>query len=150
MAGRTSQSYKKYTLILLIVTIAALVICAATFALKRDSTLAVQGTPEQTYSSHYIPKAAASQENSDRAVSSQVIPALPRPSPSPNPTPQKGSYWVTLSEGTIGVFQEGKTYPILTADIDIALLPKEDLTLLEKGIWANSLSEAKTILEDYE
>ncbi len=149
MAGRTSQSYKKYTLILLIVTIAALVICAATFALKRDSSLAVQGTPEQTYSSHYIPKAAASQENSDRAVSSQ-IPTLPRPSPSPNPMPQRESYWVTLSEGTIGVFQEGKADPILTADIDIALLPKEDLTILEKGIRANSLSEAKAILEDYE
>ncbi len=150
MTGRSSQSYKKYTLILLIVTIAALVICAAAFSLKRKSTLAVQGTPEQTYSSHYIPKASASQESGGKALPSQVIPTLPRPSPSPTPSVRQESYWVTLKNGKIGIYQKGKEEPLLTAEIDASQLPKEDLSLLEQGIPAKSFSEARSILEDYE
>lgn len=150
MTGRTFHNYKKYTLILLIVTIAALVICAATFSLKRDSTLAVQGAPEQTYSSHYIPKPTASQENGGRAVSGGNLPAMPRPSPSPTASQRQETYLVTLKNGKIGIYLEGEQEPQLTREIDVSQLPKEDLTLLEQGIPAKSFSEARSILEDYE
>ena len=40
--------------------------------------------------------------------------------------------------------------PFLTADVDVYLLPEEDIALLRKGLTAQSLTEVKSILEDYE
>ena len=82
--------------------------------------------------SYYTPKPAASQE-----------------SPAAQPEPD-GPYRVALYEGKIGVFQLGDTKPFLTADVDVYLLPEEDIALLRKGLTAQSLTEVKSILEDYE
>ena len=79
------------------------------------------------------PKPAASQES----------PAAAQPEPD-------GPYRVALYEGKIGVFQLGDTKPFLTADVDVYLLPEEDIALLRKGLTAQSLTEVKSILEDYE
>lgn len=133
----THKKYKTYTLVLLIVTITALVITAAMLSLKRKTAVAVQGRPETTHQepdmAYYTPKPASSQENSETEEN----------------LPKKG-YLVTLYKGRIGVFQEGKTLPVLTADAQVYLLPQEDIELLRKGIWAESLNEAKRILEDYD
>ncbi|RKJ40736.1 hypothetical protein D7X94_06650 [Acutalibacter sp. 1XD8-33] len=133
----THKKYKAYTLILLIVTITALVITAAMISLKKKSTVAAQGQPVATLQepdmAYYTPKPASSQENSETEEN----------------LPKKG-YLVTLYKGRIGVFQEGKTLPVLTADAQVYLLPQADIELLRKGIWAESLNEAKSILEDYD
>lgn len=154
MERKTSQTYKKYTLVLLLVAITALVICTAVFALRRDAVPAVQGKPEQTLNSHYSPKPAASQENGRAGTVSAVSPASapsskPSPRPSPSPAPAN-AYLITLWEGKIGVFENGENTPVLTAEVDTSLLPPEDLSILQEGIQVKSFSEARAILEDYE
>lgn len=154
---KTSQTYKRYTLLLLLVAIAALVICTAVFALKRDAVPAVQGTPRQTLTSHYSPKPDTSQENgqlgdvsSSPASRPSVTPSPPAsPKPSPVPT-SKTVYVITVWEGKICVFENGESAPLLTAEVSTALLPPEDLSILQNGIRVTSLSEARAILEDYE
>lgn len=146
MERRSSRTYKKYTMLLLIVAVTALVICTAAFALKRDTVLpadaAIQPreSSEQVYNSHYSPKPAASQENGNTGISS-----------TPAKTDTKESeYLVSVSDGKIAVFRKGGLTPVLLTEIDIAQLPEEDISLLKQGIAAHTLSEAKTILEDYE
>ncbi len=147
---RAPKNYKRRTLVLLIVTVAALVVCAASLALKRDA-LAVQGNPEQTYESYYSPNGASSQENGYEETFSRSEPAISRPSPTPTPSPAPaGSYLVTVYNGKIGVFQKGELSPFLTADVNVYLLPEADQKLLRKGIPAESLSQVKGIVEDYE
>ena len=48
------------------------------------------------------------------------------------------------------MFPAGENQPVLTTGIEAYLLPHEDLELLQKGIWAKNLNEAKRILEDYD
>lgn len=153
MENNAPKNYKKYTLALLIVTVAALVVCAASFALKRDASMAVQGNPEQTYTSYYSPKPAASQENGNLGNSSQQSQVSSENHSSKAETSsrvEKESYLITVYDGKIGVFRNGEPEPFLTADIDVYLLPGEDLKILRKGIRAESFSEVKGILEDYE
>lgn len=158
MENNAPKNYKKYTLALLIVTVAALVVCAASFALKRDASMAVQGNPEQTYTSYYSPKPSASQENGNGGNSSQQSVAeqsekaalSEESAASKNGSGAKGSYLITVYDGKIGVYRNGEPEPFLTADIDVYLLPGEDLKILRKGIRAESFSEVKGILEDYE
>lgn len=156
---KTSQVYKRYTLLLLLAAITALVVCTAVFALRRDAVPAVQGNPRQTLTSHYSPNPAASQENGQAAGISPSPAATPGPSdkssPLPSPPPSsvpapQSIYIVTVWAGKIGVFESGESAPVLTAEIDTALLPPEDLSILQKGIRVTSLSEARAILEDYE
>lgn len=159
MENNAPKNYKKYTLALLIVTVAALVVCAASFALKRDAATAVQGNPEQTYTSYYSPKPSASQENgnggkpSQQSGTKQGEKAARTQESSESKTESTGtkeSYLVTVYNGKIGVYRNGEPEPFLTADIDVYLLPSEDLKILRKGIRAESFSEVKGILEDYE
>ena len=149
---KTSRAYKRYTLLLLLVTITALVICTAVLALKRDAVPAVQGNPRQTLISYYSPNPDASQETGQAGSVSRISTTpVPAATPRPSPVPAKtNAYRVTLWEGMIGVFEDGKSSPILTAEIDTALLPEEDLSILREGIEVASLSEARAILEDYE
>lgn len=155
---KTSEAYKKYTLLLLLLAITALVVCTAVFALKRDAVPAVQ----QNYSSHYSPKPDASQERVGTEgvspVSSAPVPTI-KPSPAPSSAPssrsspasaQESVYIVTLWAGKIGVFENGESVPVLASEVDTSLLPQEDLSILQKGIRVTSLSEARAILEDYE
>lgn len=132
----THKKYKTYTLVLLIVTVLALVITAAMLSLKR-SAVAVQGepvdSPEKPGTAYYTPKPASSQENSETEENSSG-----------------GEYLVTIYKGGIGVFQEGKSLPVLTSHAQVYLLPEEDIKLLRRGILAKDLAEAKRILEDYD
>ena len=133
MDGKSSKNYKKYTLLLLIVTVAALVVCAAAFSLKRDA-VAAQGNPEKNYTSYYNPKPSPSQERAESRESSA----------------ETEEYLITVYNGKIGVFRGGETSPFLTADTDVYLLPEEDVKILKKGIRADSFTAVKSILEDYE
>ena len=66
MDERQLKNYKRYTLVLLLVTTGALVVCAAAFSFKR----AAQGQnvkPQAVVTEHYTPKQAASQETSIKA-----------------------------------------------------------------------------------
>lgn len=153
MENNASKNYKKYTLALLIVTVAALVVCAASFALKRDASMAVQGNPEQAYTSYYSPKPTASQENGiggNSSLQSQASSENHSSKAETSSKAEKESYLITVHDGKIGVYRNGEPAPFLTADIDVYLLPSEDLKILRKGIRAESFSEVKGILEDYE
>lgn len=130
-----TKAYKRYTLFLLLTTVAALVVCAAAFALKRDA-VAAQGSPEKKSAVYYTPKPASSQET-------------PRPQPSPQASVDE-RYTVTVYNGRIGVFREGEATPFLTSSTDLYLLPQEDVDILKRGIRADSFTEVKRILEDYE
>lgn len=147
-----NRSYKQYTLFLLIVTVIALVVCAASLSLKQKETLAVQGNAEQNHVEYYTSKASSSQENSESPErNSGLRPTTPPPSSTASkPEEEKESYLVTVHEGKIGVFRSGESEPFLTADVDVYLLPAEDLSLLRKGIRAESFGAVKSILEDYE
>lgn len=128
------KKYKTYTLALLIVTAAALVVTAAMLSLKREA-LAVQGTPiggpDSSGTAYYTPNPPASQGNSAESG------------------PEEG-YFITIYKGKIGAFRAGESQPVLTAPAEVYLLPREDLELLRRGIWAKNLKEARSILEDYE
>ncbi len=136
----THKKYKLYTLWLLIITITALVVTAAMLSLKRSAAAAqvdtaIQGRPLSTKPDtvYYTPNPAPSQENSETLADAQ-----------------EDRYLITVYRGRIGVFQEGKTVPVLVTDTEIYLLPEEDVQLLKKGITAKTLNEAKGILEDYD
>lgn len=137
----THKKYKLYTLTLLIITVTALVVTAAMLTLKRQAAAAgsrpVAGT---------LTTAASAGEGSDRDYYTPN-PALSQENPE---TAWSDGYIVTLHKGRIGVFPAGRDQPVLTADIEAYLLPHEDLALLQKGIWADSLSTARKILEDYD
>ncbi len=146
------RKYKRFTMYLLIITAAALVVCAASTALKQKNSLAVQGNPQQSMLEYYTAKESASQE-SDRPAQGSLRPTEPPKSSlssASESSAEKESYLVTVHNGKIGVFRGGESEPFLTADIQVYLLPAEDLSLLKKGIYAESLAEVKSILEDYE
>lgn len=138
-------SYKKRTLFLLLITVAALVVCAAALSLKHNITQAsgvpLTGEAVKSHIVYYSSNTAVSQENSGIRQESETI------------ISQKSAdfYLVTVYEGKIGVFENGKTSspPFLTADVNVYLLPDEDITLLRKGLRAEGLAEVRAILEDY-
>lgn len=132
MDDKKQKDYKKPTLLLLLVAAGALVTACAAFSLRQEAAVPAQAGTIQNDMSYYTPKPAASQE-----------------SPAAQPE-QDGPYRVALYEGKIGVFQLGAAEPFLTADVDVYLLPEEDIALLRKGLTAQSLTEVKSILEDYE
>lgn len=150
MINRSHERLQTRTRILMAVTAAALVVCAAAAVLKQDSSLVAQGTPEQSDLSYYIPNISASQESGTPAASPAEREPAPRtPAPSPSAPPEE-SYLVKVYEGKIGVFEKGKASPLLTADVNVYLLPQKDQELLKKGISAKSFGEVKGILEDYQ
>ncbi len=139
MNDRQLRNYKKYTLILLLVTAGALIVCAAAFSIKQ-AALAANAKSEDMVTEHYTPKQAASQET----------PAPQKATPSPAPPEAAKSYVVTVYDGKIGVFKTGSETPVLISEVEAYLLPQGDIELLQKGIPAATLSEARAILEDYE
>lgn len=136
--------YKKYTLVLLIVTVTALVVCCAALVFKRDARRALEA-----YASYYSPKQDTSQENSEKPAASSPAPAA-APTPGKTAKEEDETYLVTVYKGRIGVFAAGSAEPFLTADIQVYLLPAEDRELLKKGIRVQGLKEVKAFLEDYE
>lgn len=141
----THKQYKAWTLWLLIITVTALVLTAAMLSLKRSaaaSQAAPANAPEEPGSAYYTPNPAPSQGNSENSENNGEAGAAGESG--------KTRYLVTLYRGHIGVFQEGRTTPVLTADTEVYLLPEADIELLKKGIPANTLHEARRILEDYD
>ena len=139
MDERQLKNYKRYTLVLLLVTTGALVVCAAAFSFKR----AAQGQnvkPQAVVTEHYTPKQAASQET----------PAPEKAAAAEETTPRIKEYHVGIYKGRVGVFQAGKGTPVLLSETLAHRLPQGDIDLLQKGIPADSLAEARAILEDYE
>ncbi len=65
-----------------------------------------------------------------------------------NNTSQK--YILKQYEDSLGIFIEGEKTPISTIDVPYYSLPFEDKQLLNKGIYADSLSEIMLKAEDYE
>ncbi len=143
-----SKSYKKYTMVLLLVTAAALIVCAAALAFKRHDALAVQGVPARSHMDYYSLNQSASQENGSGGTNSLAGSSAPQKSV--ESSRQEESYLVTVYNGKIGVFRAGETDPFLTADVEVYLLPQQDQELLKKGIKAESFSAVKGILEDYQ
>ena len=139
MDERQLKNYKRYTLVLLLVTTGALVVCAAAFSFKR----AAQGPnvkPQAVVTEHYTPKQAASQET----------PAPEKATAAEEAAPRIQEYHVGIYKGRVGVFQAGKGTPVLLSETLAHRLPQGDIDLLQKGIPADSLAEARAILEDYE
>lgn len=134
----TQKQYKTLTLWLLIITAAALVLTAAMLSLKR--TAAARATPayapEEPGIAYYTPNPAPSQEN-------------PGIGENTGGSGSGGPYVVGIYQGKLGVFERGGATPVLVADVPVYLLPEEDVELLKKGIRAQTLSEARKILEDY-
>ena len=131
----TYRRYKTLTIILLIVTVIALLLSAVMLSISRGAA-AASGEPENPPESAarvYTPKPAPSQENSETEEK-----------------PEDGGFLVTIYRGGIGVFQPGKSVPVLTKNAEVYLLPQEDIKLLRDGIWARDLSHAKEILEDFD
>jgi len=132
----TYKTYKTLTVVLLIVTVIALVLAAVMLTLGRGAAAASgepEGSPEKPVTAYYTPKPALSQESSETEE-----------------TEPEAGFLVTIYRGGIGVFQPGKTVPVLTRHTEVYLLPEEDIELLRKGIWAQDLTQAKEILEDYD
>lgn len=142
MEKESSKIYKKYTLVLLILTVAALVISAAALALRRDIHAA-----QEVAASYYIPNSASSQETAEKPSPSPAVSSASAPKPAASAGP---AYLITLSNGKICVFENGRGSPVLTSSADVALLPQEDVAILKAGIWTENLSRARAVLEDYE
>jgi len=139
MNDRQLRNYKKYTLILLLVTAGALIVCAAAFSIKQ-AALAANAKSGDVVTEHYTPKQAASQET----------PAPQKATPVPSSQEAPADYVVKVYDGKIGVFKTGSEAPVLVSEVEAYLLPEGDIELLQKGIPAATFSEARAILEDYE
>ncbi len=59
-------------------------------------------------------------------------------------------YTIVLRDGAICVFLRGENAAILKLFPDFESMPKEDLDLLRRGIYADSASELIRILQDYD
>lgn len=159
---RKQNSYKKWTLLVLMITVAALVVCAASLNLKRSIVSAdavpLASRPTQSLNDYYSSKEALSQESEQpggetkQTASAPIRTGKTGTETSSRSGDQTAFYLVTVYEGKIGVFENGdkSAPPFLTADVNVYLLPQEDLTLLRKGIVAENFAAVKRILEDYQ
>lgn len=144
------KDYRKRTFLLAAITAAAVLVCAVSFVLKREASTAVQSTAKQTYIGYYTAKPSSSQETVKmEASSSPVSDGSPSSGGTSSPAGDE-RYLITVHEGKIGVFRLGETSPFLISDIDVYLLPEEDLSLLRKGIRVTGFGAVKGVLEDYE
>ena len=130
------KKYKTYTLALLLITIAALIVTAAMLSLKREAK-AVQaspaGGPADSGTAYYTPNPAVSQDSRGTGAGEEGA-----------------GYYITIYKGRVGAFRVGEAEPVLTADTEVYLLPQEDLELLRRGLWVQTLNEARALLEDYD
>lgn len=132
----TYRRYKTLTIVLLVITVIALLLTAVMLTLGCHAAAVStepQSPPENPATTYYTPKPATSQENSETEESGTG-----------------NGFLVTIYRGGIGVFQDGKTLPVLTKHTEVYLLPEEDIKLLRQGIRARDLTEAREILEDFD
>lgn len=132
----THKKYKTYTLARLLITIAALIVAAVTLSLGREARAAqaglVQG-PAGSDTAYYTPNPAVSQDSRGTGAGEEGA-----------------GYYITIYKGRVGAFRVGEAEPVLTADTEVYLLPQEDLELLRRGLWVQTLNEARALLEDYD
>ena len=114
-------------------SVAALLVAVVALSLKGREAVPAQGSPAESGMSYYTPKASASQGSAAQPAGDG-----------------DGPYRVAVYDGKIGVFRQGETEPFLTADVEVYLLPQEDIALLRAGLEADTLAEVKAILEDYQ
>lgn len=133
MDDKKPRDYKKPTLLLIALTAVALLAAALSLSLRQRQALPAQASPADDGLHYYTPKAAASQESGEGSSQGE-----------------DGPYRVAVHEGKIGVFRPGESEPFLTADVEVYLLPEEDIALLRAGLTAQTLSDVRAILEDYE
>ena len=127
------RDYKMATMVLIGVTVAALLVAVVALSLKGREAVPAQGSPAESVMSYYTPKASASQGSAAQPAGDE-----------------DGPYRVAVYDGKIGVFRQGEAEPFLTADVEVYLLPQEDIALLRAGLEADTLAEVKAILEDYQ
>ncbi len=70
--------------------------------------------------------------------------------PQSEPVATQSGYLLTVHNGKLAVFQNGRSEPELLLDVWVDSLPERDITRLKEGIPAESLTEAITLAEDYE
>lgn len=121
------------TMVLIGVTVAALLVAVVALSLKGREAVPAQGSPAESVMSYYTPKGSASQGSAAQPAGDG-----------------DGPYRVAVYDGKIGVFRQGEAEPFLTADVEVYLLPQEDIALLRAGLEADTLAEVKAILEDYQ
>ena len=155
------KRYKQKTLLVLMITVAALIVCAASLNLKRSfvptGTAPLTSRPAQSLNDYYSSNETVSQESEASRGQSQR--STPAPASTGKNSGQTAStagqpvfYLVTVHDGKIGVFENGdkSQAPVLTADVNVYLLPQKDMMLLKEGIFADSLAAVRGILEDYQ
>ena len=120
-------------MVLIGVTVAALLVAVVALSLKGREAVPALGSPAESGMSYYTPKASASQGSAAQPAGDE-----------------DGPYRVAVYDGKIGVFRQGEAEPFLTADVEVYLLPQEDIALLRAGLEADTLAEVKAILEDYQ
>ena len=133
MDDKKPRDYKKLTVLVVCVTAAALLTAVLALSIKREAAVPVQASPAQDGLCYYTPNPASSQESHSSLA-----------------LEDEGPYQVRVYSGKIGVFRGSETKPFLTADVEVYLLPEEDIALLRQGIRAENLAEVKSILEDYQ
>ena len=133
MDDKKPRDYKKLTVLVVCVTAAALLTAVLALSIKREAAVPVQASPAQDGLCYYTPNPASSQESHSSLA-----------------LEDEGPYQVRVYSGKIGVFRQGETEPFLTADVEVYLLPQEDIALLRAGLEADTLAEVKAILEDYQ
>ncbi len=133
MDDKKPRDYKKLTVLVVCVTAAALLTAVLALSIKREAAVPVQASPAQDGLCYYTPNPASSQESHSSLA-----------------LEDEGPYQVRVYSGKIGVFRGSETKPFLTADVEVYLLPEEDIALLRKGFTVQTLAEARAILEDYQ
>ena len=111
------KDYKKPTMLAVILTVAALAVTVASLTLTQKDAVPTQGSVAQNGMSYYTPKASASQGSAAQPAGDE-----------------DGPYRVAVYDGKIGVFRQGEAEPFLTADVEVYLLPQEDIALLRQRI----------------
>lgn len=132
---------KKYQIFLTLTVLAILAaaITGLTFLLRGTAEPKQnEPTPAQPHQTqgqvHFTSKPSASQENSETPASE----------------PQQTAYTIREYQGHIGVFQGQDPAPIQEVDVLVETLPPSDRALLAKGIQADTETQLRSLLEDYE
>ncbi len=67
----------------------------------------------------------------------------------PAPPAEQQGYYLREYEGRLAVFQSGSEEPLHVFNVSIATMSEYDQVELREGIFAESLSELRSLVEDY-
>lgn len=116
-------------------------LCAlSAFSGRRALNAAADPAPGQSDSSvYYSPNPASSQESSRTGSANSA-----------NFKNSEEGYTVRAFEGSVAVFKNGEKTPVYRIKTPLSGLTEEDRLLLRRGIRAETLEEARKLIEDYE